>query len=425
MERYSSYRDSGTEWLAGIPTHWADVNPKALFTQRKDRAFIGDRQLTASQQYGIMYQDEYMELTGTKVVTVDKDFDILKHVEAGDFVISMRSFQGGLEYSEIEGCISSAYVMLIPNLEYVYPPFYRWLLKSDGYINALRSTSNLVRDGQAMRYSNFAQVRLICPPMNEQVVIADYLSQKITHIDSLIAEAKASIEEYKQWKASIIYEAVTKGLDQNVEMKDSGVEWIGEIPQAWEIKLLSQLAFRVKNNNTGMQENNLLSLSYGKIKRKSINSTDGLLPESFDGYNIINAGDIVLRLTDLQNDHTSLRVGRAEERGIITSAYVTVRPLEENISEYLYYALHSFDVKKGFYGMGSGVRQGLNYSEVKTLKLPFPDARTQHSIVKFIKAKVAKIDSLISEKESLVADLESYKKSLIYEAVTGKRRVCR
>lgn len=129
MERYSSYRDSGTEWLAGIPTHWADVNPKALFTQRKDRAFIGDRQLTASQQYGIMYQDEYMELTGTKVVTVDKDFDILKHVEAGDFVISMRSFQGGLEYSEIEGCISSAYVMLIPNLEYVYPPFYRWLLK--------------------------------------------------------------------------------------------------------------------------------------------------------------------------------------------------------------------------------------------------------------------------------------------------------
>lgn len=182
---------------------------------------------------------------------------------------------------------------------------------------------------------------------------------KITHIDSLIAEAKASIEEYKQWKASIIYEAVTKGLDQNVEMKDSGVEWIGEIPQAWEIKLLSQLAFRVKNNNTGMQENNLLSLSYGKIKRKSINSTDGLLPESFDGYNIINAGDIVLRLTDLQNDHKSLRVGRAEERGIITSAYVTVRPLEENISEYLYYALHSFDVKKGFMGWGPECVKGL------------------------------------------------------------------
>ena len=148
-------KDSGTPWCPLIPIHWKYANPKALFTQRLDRAYPGDKQLTASQEYGVIYQDEYMELTGTKIVTVMKDFSILKHVEPNDFVISMRSFQGGLEYSERRGSISSAYVMLIPNNEYVYPPFYRWFFKSSKYINAIQSTSNLVRDGQAMRYANF------------------------------------------------------------------------------------------------------------------------------------------------------------------------------------------------------------------------------------------------------------------------------
>lgn len=128
-------KDSGTPWCPVIPTHWKYTNPKALFSQRQDRAFYGDKQLTASQEYGIIYQDEYMKLTGARVVTVMKDFSILKHVEPNDFVISMRSFQGGLEYSERQGCISSAYVMLIPNNKYVYPPYYRWFFKSSKYIN--------------------------------------------------------------------------------------------------------------------------------------------------------------------------------------------------------------------------------------------------------------------------------------------------
>ena len=137
-------KDSGIKWVGEIPEDWESINPKALFSQRKEKATAGERQLTASQQYGVIYQDEYMALTGSKVVTVEKDFDILKHVEAGDFVISMRSFQGGLEYSTKTGSISSAYVMLIPNLNMVFPRFYRWLLKSSVYINALQSTSNMV-----------------------------------------------------------------------------------------------------------------------------------------------------------------------------------------------------------------------------------------------------------------------------------------
>lgn len=202
-------KDSGIEWNSKIPVEWSSINPKALFRQRKDKAFEGEQQLTASQQYGIMYQSDYMELTGTKVVTVEKDFDILRHVEMGDFVISMRSFQGGLEYSELSGSISSAYVMLVPNLELVYSRFYRWLLKSEVYIRALQSTSNMVRDGQAMRYSNFSQVRLYVVPMEEQEEIAQYLDEKCAVIDELIVKKEKYLSEIENYKKSLIYEYIT------------------------------------------------------------------------------------------------------------------------------------------------------------------------------------------------------------------------
>lgn len=267
------------------------------------------------------------------------------------------------------------------------------------------------------------QFRLPLPSLQEQTAIATYLDTQCAKIDEIIAEAKASIEDYKQWKASIIYEAVTKGLDPKAEMKDSGIEWVGEIPEGWNINVLFQLISQVKNKNKDLVETNLLSLSYGKIKRKNIDHTDGLIPASFDSYNIIEDGDIVLRLTDLQNDQTSLRVGHATERGIITSAYTTLRPVNYKTSKFIYYLLHAFDIRKGFYGMGAGVRQGLNYDEVKVLKLPLPPIDEQSTITTYLDAQCAKIDELSTEKQSLITDLEAYKKSLIYEVVTGKRRV--
>lgn len=202
-------------------------------------------------------------------------------------------------------------------------------------------------------------------------------------------------------------------------MKESGIEWIGKIPATWKTHTLYQLVTQVKNKNSDLSEQNLLSLSYGKIKRKDINSNGGLLPESFNGYNIIEDGDIVLRLTDLQNDHTSLRVGRATERGIITSAYTTLRPIIKDSSKYLYYLLHCFDIKKGFYGMGSGVRQGLNYDEVKELRVIMPSSSTEQSaIAAYLDDQCAKIDTLISEAKTSIEEYKQWKASLIYEAVT-------
>lgn len=201
------------------------------------------------------------------------------------------------------------------------------------------------------------------------------------------------------------------------KMKDSGIEWIGSVPSHWRVHTLYQLVTQVKEKNSNLQEKNLLSLSYGKIKRKDIDSPDGLLPASFDGYNIIENGDIVLRLTDLQNDHTSLRVGLATERGIITSAYTTLRPIDTSNSKYLFYLLHAFDLKKGFYGMGSGVRQGLNYAEVKELHIVLPSQKEQDAIVYFLDDQCSEIDLAIDEAKSSIQDYKTLKANIISTTV--------
>ncbi len=200
--------DSNAEWIGQIPLHWKMSQSRWLFALRKDRAFPDDEQLTASQKYGIVYQKDYME-QGTRVVQVITGDDILKHVEPNDFVISMRSFQGGIEWSGLRGKISSAYVMLIPDNEKVYAPYFRWLLKSHKYIRALQSTSNLVRDGQALRYNNFKQVELPLIPIKEQMRIASFLDAKTTLIDNLAEENQKQIGLLKEYRAAIISETVT------------------------------------------------------------------------------------------------------------------------------------------------------------------------------------------------------------------------
>ncbi len=202
-------KDSGVKWIGEIPVNWQAVNPRWLFAQRKDRAKKGMEQYTASQKYGVISQKDYMNRIGGSIVTVQKDFDILKMVCEGDFVIHMRSFQGGLEYSEHTGSISSAYVMLIPQKNTGECRYFKWLFKSASYINALQSTSNLIRDGQAMRYSNFIQIIIPYPPLDEQQQIADFLDTKCSEIDAIIADKKRQRDILADYKKSLIYEYVT------------------------------------------------------------------------------------------------------------------------------------------------------------------------------------------------------------------------
>lgn len=207
-------------------------------------------------------------------------------------------------------------------------------------------------------------------------------------------------------------------MEVYTSMKDSGIDWIGAVPSHWAMHTLYQLVSQVKNKNKDLREKNLLSLSYGRIIRKNIDTTVGLLPESFEGYNIIEDGDIVLRLTDLQNDHTSLRVGLSTERGIITSAYTTLRPSDTCVSKYMYYLLHTFDIRKGFYGMGSGVRQGLNYDEVKELRVILPSLKEQEAIAAYLDEQCALINAAIAEAKASIEEYKAWKTSMIHHAVT-------
>ena len=202
------------------------------------------------------------------------------------------------------------------------------------------------------------------------------------------------------------------------EMKDSGIEWIGEIPKDWEEHPVYVYFEEGKTKNYRMQEQNLLSLSYGRIIRKDINTNGGLLPASFNTYNVVEAGDIIIRPTDLQNDKRSLRTGLVKEQGIITSAYIDLRPKDNVNSKYYHYLLHSYDIIKVFYNMGNGVRQGLNFSEFAKLLLLEPTTVEQQQIADYLDTQCSEIDATVEDIQKEISLLEEYKKSVITEAVT-------
>ena len=204
-----------------------------------------------------------------------------------------------------------------------------------------------------------------------------------------------------------------------VEMKDSGLEWVGSIPSDWVMHPVHFYFAERKNKNVLGQEDNLLSLSYGRVIRKDINTNGGLLPANFNTYNIIEAGDIVIRPTDLQNDKKSLRTGLCSERGIITSAYIALMPIRELNSAYFRYLLHAYDISKVFYNMGNGVRQGLNYSEFGRLMVFEPPIETQNAIATYLDSRCAEIDAIAADLQSQIDVLEQYRCSIITEAVTN------
>ena len=199
--------------------------------------------------------------------------------------------------------------------------------------------------------------------------------------------------------------------------KDSGVEWLGQVPEHWEVKPLYGCADERYESNKGMIDNNLLSLSYGRIVVKDMASNDGLLPESFETYQIIRRGDIVFRLTDLQNDKRSLRSALVEEDGIITSAYLAVTPRGAD-SRYMAYLFRAYDNTKVFYSMGGGLRQSMKYSDVKRLPTVLAPVSEQTAIAEFLDRETGKIDELVAEQRRLMELLKEKRQAVISHAVT-------
>lgn len=354
-----------------------------------------------------------------------ESFNTYNIVEADDIIIrptdlqnDKRSLRTGLVHER--GIITSAYICLRP-IKKIDSRFFNYQLHAYDVIKVFYNMGNGVRQG--LNFSEFSRLLVFEPPINEQKKIADYLDFKCAEIDALISDIQAQIDTLEQYKRSVITEAVTKGLNPDAEMKDSGIEWVGRIPANWIVHPIYTYFAERKNKNRFGMEDNLLSLSYGKIIRKDINTSDGLLPESFNTYNIVEAGDIIIRPTDLQNDKRSLRTGLVKEHGIITSAYIDLCPIKKVDSRYFHFLLHAYDVMKVFYNMGNGVRQGLNYSEFSSLMVFEPPYDEQVLIANFLDAKCVEIDAIIGQKKEQLSTLESYEKSLIYEYVTGKKEV--
>lgn len=403
-------KDSGIEWVGIIPKSWNISRLKYIakffngdrgknYPSGEDLVDDGIAFLTSNNIHGIVLdcsqekskfitEERYNRLGGAKI-------------QLNDIAFCLRGSVGNCAINKTltKGTVASSLMIIRPIK--ASPDFINYVLQTDvcdvQTIKAMNGScaANL----SAENVSNYYFVE---PPIAEQKKITIFLDSKCSEIDAISADIQKEIKTLEQYKRSVITEAVTKGLNPDAEMKDSGIEWVGNIPVHWDVRpLYYYFAERKKKNYLG-QEQNLLSLSYGKVIRKDINTSEGLLPDSFNGYNIIEPGDIVLRLTDLQNDKRSLRTGLVKEHGIITSAYVTLKAAKEVVPEYFHYLLHAYDVMKVLYNMGNGVRQGLNYSELSKMHIVAPPIDEQKNIAAYLDAKCKEIESIIESKKQML-----------------------
>lgn len=240
MAKYKAYpesKDSGVEWLGKVPSHWEILSAKRMFQSLRTPAYKSDEQLAASQKYGVIPQSLMMQLNDSKVMLALKGTESFRHVEANNFVISLRSFEGGIEYSQYTGCVSPAYTVL-KNSKPISYGYYRYLLKCMPFIAALQSSTDSLRDGKSINYEQFSALSLPLSSIQEQNVIAAFLDHETAKIDNLIEKQQQLIELLKEKRQAVISHAVTKGLSPDVPMKNSGVEWLGEIPEHWHVTRL-------------------------------------------------------------------------------------------------------------------------------------------------------------------------------------------
>lgn len=426
-------KDSGIEWIGEIPEGWEVIPAKFLFKNSDIRRIADDEQLTSSQQFGIISQKDYTELTGSKVVLANKGLSDWKHVEPFDFIISLRSFQGGLEMSEITGCITWHYIVLKP-CHKICSYYYKWLFKSDSYIRALQRTCSFIRDGQDLRYSNFIQVPLFEPPLAEQEKIADYLNAECFRIDAMLTKTRTSIEEYKKLKQAVITQAVTKGVRGEREMKDSGVEWIGEIPAEWSITKIKSGVTKIGSGKTPSGGAETYTDS-GVIFLRSQNVYDCTLNLESPTY-ISPEVDATMKSTRVLPDDVLLNItGGSIGRCSIVPKTLGLANVNQHVCiirtnpliflpKYMQYFWVSTlgHLAIDLYQTG-GNREGMSADAIRNTPIPYAPLNEQKEIADYLDAKCAEIDGLIAKKEQLVKELESYKKSLIYEVVTGKREV--
>ena len=417
-------KDSGIEWIGKIPENWKVQRAKTLFSQRLTKGNQDITLLAATQKYGMLPQSE---VEGVVQVKENADLQQFRTVHKDDYVISLRSFQGGFEFSQYEGVCSPAYQVFY-NIEPVYHPYYRLMFKSDGFIKKMNSLTVGIRDGKNIQYDDFANSLIPVPPLDEQEHIASYLDRKCSQIDAIITRQQEVIEKLKAYKLSVISEAVTKGLDPNVPMKDSGVEWIGSIPEGWETASISRVATVVRGASprpagdpryfNGQDVPWITVAEVTKDDGKYITSTEAYLTEEGAKYSRqVEKGTLLL-----SNSGATLGVPKVTLiTGCINDGSVAFLNLKIE-QMYLLYVFKSrtLELRKQMQGYG---QPNLNTTIIKSIVIPLPQPDEQKSICMYLDNRCKAIDDAIAIKEKIVSQLVEYKKSLIYEVVTGKKEV--
>lgn len=412
MQKYADYTPAQAAWLDELPSHWQCKKIGALFSERKSKVSDKDYAPLSVARIGVVPQ------LATAVKT--DAGDNRKLVCAGDFVINSRSDRkGSCGVAELDGSVSLINIVLTPR-NGLSESYVHYLLRSQPFSEEYyRNGRGIVADLWTTRYSEMKSILLPVPPRDEQDQIVRFLDWKVSSINKLIRIRKRRIEELEAIKRSSIGYLVM-GQAQSIPQRGTAVSWVKTIPAHWNEKSLIQVAEEQQIKNAGMVEDNLLSLSYGKIINKDIKTTDGLLPSSFEGYQIVHDGNIILRLTDLQNDHKSLRTGLVTQTGIITSAYTCLNVRHNILPEYLQLQLHVADLCKVFYGMGGGVRQSIGFKEIRKLVIAIPPVEEQQHILDSVHSIEKPINCAIQNSRDIIAGLEDLKMRLISDTVTGK-----
>ena len=414
-------KDSGVEWIGEIPEEWDILPAKRMFCNSGETKKADDVQLTASQQYGIISQSDYMALTGSRVVLATQDLEKWKHVEPQDFIISLRSFQGGLEMSKVSGCITWHYVVLRSCHKGINARFYKWLFKSSEYITALQRTCNYIRDGQDLRYSNFEQVPLFLPKEEEQENIANILDTKCAEIDKVVEQTRATIEEYKKLKQAIITEAVTKGVRGPRPLKPSGVEWIGDIPEEWEVRKVSQFWKANKGPNAAQLTAEYCGNHPGAYPVYSGQTENNGVMGMIDTYSFDFGARGCLFSTTV--GAKAMTVSCLYNKFSLSQNCMIMQPLSEKCDVRYYFYLFAFIF--GYFRslIPDYMQPSFRVKDFLSYCMLLPSVIEQQEIAAYLDAKCAEIDRIIEKKEQLIEELGSYKKSLIYEYVTGKKEV--
>ena len=431
MERYESYKDSGVKWLGEIPGHWEVRKIKYTFKERSQKGFPKLSLLSATQQYGVIKKDDYENRT----VVATKGLETLKLVCKNDFVISLRSFEGGIEMSHEEGIISPAYTILIPKK--IEPSYFRHLGKSPVFINLLKMMVTGIREGQNIDYNKLRTNLIPIPPKSEQTAIANYLDSITSKIDEAISQQQKMIDLLNERKQIIIQNAVTKGLDPNAKMKDSGVEWIGEIPENWRLNRFKNL-FKTRSGITFTKkqivEYGESVISYGQIHSKD-NYGSRVNPELIrfipkkltknKGKAKVVEGDFLFADTseDFEGCGNNVYI---DCKTPIYAGYHTILAKKNNneVGQYLAYLFASRNWRGQVRSLVNGVKvYSITQTILKSVYVVLPPIEEQLSIAEYLNVKVGNIDKKIKSIENYISLLQERKQIIINDVVTGKVKV--